>query len=74
MQFHVLHLVQIVHILDLSLLSDYNLFINIAAETILLGFQNYILMLGTSVMIPTMLVHPMGGSDVSPYNSSVLFL
>ncbi|CAO2815825.1 unnamed protein product [Amaranthus hypochondriacus] len=33
------------------------------AETILLGFQNYILMLGTSVMIPTMLVHPMGGSD-----------
>ncbi|GMY09815.1 nucleobase-ascorbate transporter 1 isoform X1 [Fagus crenata] len=33
------------------------------AETILLAFQNYILMLGTSVMIPTMLVHAMGGSD-----------
>ncbi|KAJ9537694.1 hypothetical protein OSB04_030427 [Centaurea solstitialis] len=32
-------------------------------ETILLAFQNYIMMLGTSVMIPTMLVHLMGGSD-----------
>ncbi|KAI3716181.1 hypothetical protein L6452_23336 [Arctium lappa] len=32
-------------------------------ETILLAFQNYILMLGTSVMIPSMLVHLMGGSD-----------
>ncbi|KAH9618889.1 hypothetical protein KSS87_015503, partial [Heliosperma pusillum] len=34
-----------------------------AAETIILAFQNYILMLGTSVMIPTMLVPAMGGSD-----------
>ncbi|GFP79594.1 nucleobase-ascorbate transporter 1 [Phtheirospermum japonicum] len=33
-------------------------------ETILLGFQHYIVMLGTSVMIPTMLVPMMGGSDV----------
>ncbi|KAH9744947.1 nucleobase-ascorbate transporter 1 [Citrus sinensis] len=33
------------------------------AETILLAFQNYILMLGTSVMIPTLLVHAMGGSN-----------
>ncbi|XP_074286011.1 nucleobase-ascorbate transporter 1 isoform X2 [Silene latifolia] len=33
------------------------------AETIILAFQNYILMLGTSVMIPTMLVPAMGGSD-----------
>ncbi|KAF7832274.1 nucleobase-ascorbate transporter 1 [Senna tora] len=33
------------------------------AETILLAFQNYILILGTSVMIPTMLVQAMGGSD-----------
>ncbi|XP_021848334.1 nucleobase-ascorbate transporter 1 isoform X1 [Spinacia oleracea] len=33
------------------------------AETILLAFQNYILMLGTSVMIPTMIVPAMGGSD-----------
>lgn len=32
-------------------------------ETILLAFQNYILMLGTSVMIPSMLVQLMGGSD-----------
>ncbi|KAK8270084.1 hypothetical protein V6Z11_D11G169500 [Gossypium hirsutum] len=33
------------------------------AETILLAFQNYILMLGTSVMIPSVLVPAMGGSD-----------
>ncbi|KAI8552002.1 hypothetical protein RHMOL_Rhmol06G0231200 [Rhododendron molle] len=33
------------------------------AETILLAFQNYILMLGTSVMIPTLLVPLMGGTD-----------
>ncbi|KAG2712127.1 hypothetical protein I3760_04G110300 [Carya illinoinensis] len=33
------------------------------AETILLAFQNYILVLGTSVMIPTMLVPAMGGND-----------
>ncbi|KAL1160920.1 hypothetical protein V6Z11_A07G097300 [Gossypium hirsutum] len=33
------------------------------AETILLAFQNYILMLGTSVMIPTLLVPAMGGTD-----------
>ncbi|KAL7601874.1 nucleobase-ascorbate transporter 1 [Lactuca sativa] len=32
-------------------------------ETILLAFQNYILMLGTSVMIPSLLVPLMGGSD-----------
>ncbi|KAK3039763.1 hypothetical protein RJ639_027420, partial [Escallonia herrerae] len=34
-----------------------------AAETIFLAFQNYILMLGTSVMIPATLVPLMGGSD-----------
>ncbi|KAH1211720.1 Nucleobase-ascorbate transporter 1 [Glycine max] len=33
------------------------------AEAILLAFQNYILMLGTSVMIPSWIVHAMGGSD-----------
>ncbi|XP_021301081.1 nucleobase-ascorbate transporter 1 [Herrania umbratica] len=33
------------------------------AETILLAFQNYIQMLGTSVMIPSLLVPAMGGSD-----------
>nr|GLL23038.1 nucleobase-ascorbate transporter 1 [Ipomoea trifida]GMC70610.1 nucleobase-ascorbate transporter 1 [Ipomoea batatas] len=32
-------------------------------ETILLAFQNYILVLGTSAMIPTLLVPLMGGSD-----------
>ncbi|XP_049414310.1 nucleobase-ascorbate transporter 1 isoform X1 [Solanum stenotomum] len=32
-------------------------------ETILLAFQNYILVLGTSVMIPSALVPLMGGSD-----------
>ncbi|KAG6494301.1 hypothetical protein ZIOFF_049325 [Zingiber officinale] len=32
-------------------------------ETILLAFQNYILMLGTSVMIPSSLVPLMGGND-----------
>ncbi|KAF7140554.1 hypothetical protein RHSIM_Rhsim06G0167000 [Rhododendron simsii] len=32
-------------------------------EAILLAFQNYILMLGTSVMIPTLLVPLMGGTD-----------
>lgn len=33
------------------------------AEAIILGFQHYILMLGTTVMIPTLLVPEMGGSD-----------
>lgn len=33
------------------------------AETILLAFQNYILVLGTTVMIPSMLVPMMGGTD-----------
>ncbi|KAG9455084.1 hypothetical protein H6P81_007988 [Aristolochia fimbriata] len=33
------------------------------AETFLLAFQNYILMLGTSVMIPSLLVPLMGGND-----------
>lgn len=32
-------------------------------ETIVLAFQNYITMLGTSVMIPSALVPAMGGSD-----------
>jgi hypothetical protein len=33
-------------------------------EGIALGFQHYILSLGTVVMIPTMLVPLMGGNDV----------
>ncbi|KAF8391833.1 hypothetical protein HHK36_022171 [Tetracentron sinense] len=32
-------------------------------QTIILAFQNYIVMLGTSVMIPSMLVPSMGGSN-----------
>lgn len=32
-------------------------------ETIILGFQHYILMLGTTVMVPTFLVPAMGGND-----------
>jgi len=34
-------------------------------ETIVLGFQHYILALGTAVMIPSFLVPLMGGTDVS---------
>lgn len=34
-------------------------------EAIALGFQHYILALGTAVMIPTFLVPLMGGTDVS---------
>ncbi|XP_022985935.1 nucleobase-ascorbate transporter 1-like [Cucurbita maxima] len=33
------------------------------AETILLAFQNYILMLGTNVMIPSLIVPAMGGDN-----------
>lgn len=36
-----------------------------SGETILLAFQHYILILGTTVMIPSMLVPLMGGTNVS---------
>lgn len=36
-----------------------------AAEAILLGFQHYIVMLGTTVAIPTYLAPQMGGGNVS---------
>jgi hypothetical protein len=36
----------------------------VPAETLLLGFQHYIVMLGTTVMIPSYLVPRMGGNDV----------
>lgn len=36
-----------------------------AAEAILLGFQHYLVMLGTAVLIPTYLVPQMGGGNVS---------
>lgn len=35
------------------------------AEAILLGFQHYLVMLGTTVIIPTALVPQMGGGNVS---------
>lgn len=35
-----------------------------AAEAILLGFQHYLVMLGTTVIIPTVLVPQMGGGNV----------
>ena len=35
-----------------------------AAEAILLGFQHYLVMLGTTVIIPTALVPQMGGGNV----------
>lgn len=38
---------------------------NNAAEAILLGFQHYLVMLGTTVLIPTALVPQMGGGNVS---------
>lgn len=37
-----------------------------AAEAILLGFQHYLVMLGTTVLIPTALVPQMGGRNVRP--------
>jgi hypothetical protein len=37
----------------------------VSGEAIILGFQHYILALGTAVMIPTVLVPMMGGDDVS---------
>lgn len=36
-----------------------------AAECIVQGFQHYIVMLGTTVIIPSILVPLMGGGDVS---------
>lgn len=41
-----------------------------AAEAILLGFQHYLVMLGTTVLIPTFLVPQMGGGHVSLYKYS----
>lgn len=39
------------------------MFIN-EAEAILLGFQHYLVMLGTTVLIPSFLVPQMGGGKV----------
>lgn len=37
-----------------------------AAEAIILAFQHFIVMLGTTVIIPSALVPQMGGGNVSP--------
>lgn len=37
-----------------------------AADAILLGFEHYLVMLGTTVIIPTALVPQMGGGNVRP--------
>jgi len=42
-------------------------------EAIALGFQHYILALGTAVMIPSLLVPYMGGEPVSFFSSLILF-
>lgn len=47
------------------LLFEFIKWYSLAAETILLAFQNYILMLGTNVMIPSLIVPAMGGDNVS---------
>lgn len=41
--------------------------LNNAAEAIILGFQHYLVMLGTTVIIPTIIVPQMGGGNVSIY-------
>lgn len=45
------------------IIAHYGLFLA-AAEAILLGFQHYLVMLGTTVLIPTHLVPQMGGGNV----------
>lgn len=50
-----------------------------AAEALVLGFQHYLVMLGTVVIIPTLLVPLMGGGNVSifklllEYSSALCF-
>lgn len=41
----------------------------ISAEAILLGFQHYLVMLGTTVLIPSALVPQMGGRNVSLFST-----
>lgn len=56
-----------------SSFHSYLLFIHLSAgEAIALGFQHYILALGTAVMIPSFLVPLMGGSDVSQVSDYVI--
>lgn len=50
--------------------STYEVADNFAAEAILLGFQHYIVMLGTTVLIPSALVPQMGGGKVGREDES----
>jgi xanthine/uracil permease len=43
-----------------------------AAEAVILGFQHFIVMLGTTVIIPSALVPQMGGGNVSPETRALL--
>lgn len=45
-----------------------------AGEALLLGFQHYLLTLGITVLIPTILVPQMGGGNVSTFSSFCLLL
>jgi len=48
------------------------LLLSVAVTTVFVGFQHYLVMLGTSVLIATILVPLMGGGHVSlPPRSSV---
>ena len=44
----------------------------IAAEAMILGFQHYLVMLGTTVIIPTTLVPLMGGGNVMTFREIFL--
>jgi len=44
-----------------------------AGEAVLLGFQHYLLSLGVTVLIPTILVPQMGGGFVSTFFFFFLF-
>lgn len=54
---------------DAIFVQTVGFFIN-AAEAILLGFQHYLVMLGTTVLIPSSLVPQMGGGNVRLMSNS----
>ncbi len=43
---------------------------NFAAEAIVLGFQHYLTMLGTTVLIPTLIFRNIGGNAVRSSSAS----
>lgn len=53
------------HLILLLLYADWGVPFVGPAEAIALGFQHYLVVLGSSVMIPSILVPMMGGTDVS---------